>query len=481
VSGQRATVENAFDTLDPYAHGFNIAEVLEHWARVQPDVLAVARADGRGDDGHSVFLGRTFGELNAQSDRWAQALCAAGVTSGDRVLLFITDPIDFFTAVYACCKLQAVWVLIDPGMGVKNMLECVAEQRPTALLGIRKAQVLARVFGRAFKTVKARVLVGGSWFPGARALTKMVERLPADVRDAPLAREQRDPGDTTAIFYTSGSTGVPKGVVFTHSMMGAQQRAMREMFDLQPGTTQVACFPPFALIVASLGMSAVVPEMEVAKPAATDPERVLDALRSYDAQSAFASPALWEPFSRHVVAHDVKLPHLKKVLTAGAPVQPALHERLLSALPNGDVFTPYGATEALPIAAIGGREVLAHTAAETRAGGGTCVGKPSTLRRGRSVRSWSRRPGSAGPTTSARGTTSSPRWRAKTVAGTTAWVTSAASTTRGGCGSADVSPTAWRPASGHSSRSRVRPSLRTTPRCCARRSPGSASDRSRRR
>src|SRR5690606_29149348 len=127
-----------------------------------------------------------------------------------------------------------------------------------------------------------------------------------------------------------------KGVVFTHAMMGGQQSAIRAMLDYRPGEAHVACFPPFALIAASLGMSAVVPEMDVTKPAATDPERVLDAFRKYEASSGFASPALWDPFSRYLVEKNFTLPSVTRVATAGAPVQPSLHERLLQGLPNGD-------------------------------------------------------------------------------------------------------------------------------------------------
>lgn len=376
-----ATSESVFAALDPSAPGFNMAALLERWAELQPDTVAVAVGRGAGSDGSPRFDERTFGELNAMADRYARALSKAGLKAGDRAVLFVIDPIEFFALVFACCKLQVVFVLIDPGMGVKPLLKCVEEQQPKAILGIAKAHVLRTVFAGAFKSATLRVLVGSSFFPGAKALSKMVDALPASERDAPFPREALDPNVPAAIFYTSGSTGIPKGVVFTHAMMGGQAKAIRDLFDFEPGEPHVACFPLFALIAGSIGMSAVVPEMNLAKPADTDPEKVVEAFRRYGARSGFGSPALWEPFSRYVEErHDngapIELEEVTRLLTAGAPVSPALHQRLLRALPNGDVFTPYGATEALPIAFIGGREVLAKTAARTSEGKGTCVGAP---------------------------------------------------------------------------------------------------------
>jgi acyl-CoA synthetase (AMP-forming)/AMP-acid ligase II len=70
---------------------------------------------------------------------------------------------------------------------------------------------------------------------------------------------------------------------------------------------------------------------------------------------------------------------MKRVIMAGAPVPAAVHERLLRhVLPeDGETFTPYGATEVMPVACIGGREVLAETAALTAEGKGVCVGRPA--------------------------------------------------------------------------------------------------------
>lgn len=366
--------------VDPNADHFNMAELLEHWAKVQPDSLAVAVGKGNRPQGVPRFDERTFGQLDKMANQYAHLLQSQGLRQGDRVLLFVTDPIAFFAWVFACCKCQLVFVLIDPGMGVKAMIRCVEEQKPKCMVGIAKAHVLRTLFPQAFRSCRVRLLAGASFFPGALSIAKATARQASDADNPPL-RDQTSAKNTAAIFYTSGSTGLPKGVVFTHAMMGGQANAIGQLFDFRPGEAHVACFPLFALIAGSLGMSAVVPTMNVAKPADTAPDDVIAAFVHYQARSGFGSPALWEPFSRYVQnaassSSPVVLPHVTRLLTAGAPVAPALHARLLRALPNGDVFTPYGATEALPVAFIGGREVLSKTAASTQKGAGTCVGKP---------------------------------------------------------------------------------------------------------
>lgn len=342
--------------MDASSTSGNVCELVRAFAFTQPQVRALV--DKR--TGREV----SFGKLARDLDETAAALRAASVRPGDRVALFVATGIEFVTLVFACFQAGAVPVLIDPGMGAKNVLACVKEQAPRVLVGIAKAHVLRIIGGLAFKSVEVRLVVGG-WFPGAKALSSIQG---SDESVAPVGE-----GDTAAILYTSGSTGPPKGVIYTHGMLAGQARAIRDMFNIQPGEVDVACFLPFGLFSVAMGMTAVFPDMDFRYPARANPERVLAALEG--ATSAFASPALWQPFARFLERRNVQLPQLRRVLTAGAPVRPALHEALLAHLPNGDVFTPYGATEALPVSFMSGRAVVSETAALTRAGKGTCVGK----------------------------------------------------------------------------------------------------------
>lgn len=341
----------------------NVCSLPRSYAATQPKTLAlVDKKTGRS---------LTFDDFARELDATASALRLAGLKPGDRAALFVATGIEFVVLVNACFQAGVVPVLIDPGMGAKNVLSCVREQRPVGLIGIFKAQVLRTVFRGAFASVRTQVLVGGGFFPGAKSLDalKGLPLIPSGV-EGPV--HEPAAGEVAAVLYTSGSTGAPKGVLYTHGMLAGQATAIRDMFHIQPGEVDVACFLPFGLFSVAMGMTAVFPDMDFRFPAKAKPEKIFAAMQG--ATSAFASPALWEPFSRYLVEQKLELKGVKRILTAGAPVRPQLHERLLAQLPDGDVFTPYGATEALPVAFMNGRAVLAETAAQTRAGKGTCVG-----------------------------------------------------------------------------------------------------------
>jgi olefin beta-lactone synthetase len=125
-----------------------------------------------------------------------------------------------------------------------------------------------------------------------------------------------------------------------------------------------------------MGVTTVIPDMDPTRPARVDPRNIIEAVSDWNVTQAFGSPALWNVVGRYCEERKIIMPTLKRVLSAGAPVPPHVLRRMKAAIgPDGDVHTPYGATEALPVASISASEVLSETAAKSAAGGGTCVGR----------------------------------------------------------------------------------------------------------
>jgi acyl-CoA synthetase (AMP-forming)/AMP-acid ligase II len=353
----------------------NVALHLPDVARKRPHALAVACPHGRDRSGRVAYAHLTCQQLDAASDRLARGLHALGVRRGTRTVLMVPPSLPFFTLTFALFKLGAVLVLIDPGMGVRNLGRCLAEAEPEAFLGVRKAHLARRLLGWARRTVRIIVGVGRGPFLGARH--SYADAWDRGGRPEPLPLADVAADETAAILFTSGSTGIAKGAVYTHGIFAAQVEALRRLYGIEPGEIDLATFPLFALFAPALGMTAVIPDMDPTRPARVDPTRIIEAVEDWGVTNLFGSPALLNTVSRYGVRHGVKLPSLRRVISAGAPVPAAVIERITQMLaPGAQVYTPYGATECLPVASIGSDEILGETRRRTDEGAGVCVGRP---------------------------------------------------------------------------------------------------------
>ena len=346
----------------------NIARHLPLMAARQPDTAAMKIPRGRISTGDIDYLTLSFGELDAEVDAWVVKLKSRDVRRGDRVLVMVRQGLPLIAAAFALYKLGAVPVIIDPGMGRKYFLTCVARSKPRVLLGIPAAQFSSHIFRSAFASVEVRLWVSGS----------ATARLSVEGPASPRAVEPVicTASDLAAILFTSGSTGAPKGVCYEHGMFDAQVRLVRDTYGLTPGEVDLPMLPIFALFNPALGMTTIVPELDPSRPASVDPEKIIRAIQQEKVTNSFGSPTLWRKIAKHCLANNLTLPSVRRVLMAGAPVPPALFADLQKILPNGTAHSPYGATESLPIANISAAEVLSETAAKTATGAGTCVGRP---------------------------------------------------------------------------------------------------------
>ena len=357
----------------------NIAAHLPARAAERPQSLAVVQPRGRDRLGRFRYRHFTFRELDAETDRLAAGLESVGIGRGVRTVLMTPPSLEFYALTFALFKAGAVVVLIDPGMGVKNLGVCLREAEPEAFIGAPEAHLARTVLGWAKDTIRQCVTVGMRL--GWRGHTlKQVRELGAR---RPFRIHEPGPDETAAVLFTSGSTGVAKGVVYTHAIFAAQVDLLRRLYDIQPGEVDLPTFPLFGLFGPALGITAVVPPMDPTKPARVDARKIVRAIQAFGVTNLFGSPALVQRVGRYGVHHGVKLPSLRRVISAGAPVPASALERFRSLLADGvQVFTPYGATEALPVCSIGSDEILGRDAGAD-GGGGRRLRRPAGGGRGR--------------------------------------------------------------------------------------------------
>jgi len=313
----------------------------------------------------------TFRQLFANSCRFAPGLHDAGVLPGKRVMLMVPPSMEFVCLTFALFKLGAVVILIDPGMGYKNLLRCIGGVRPDVLVGIPKANLFSRIFSKPFQSIRTRVCVGPSFGVLGTSLKRLSRGKGKDTGTYDAAQD-----DLAAIIFTTGSTGPPKGVQYTHGIFHAQLEIIGNYYKIRPGDVDQPGFPLFALFSTALGAKAVLPEMDPARPAKVDPAKFVQSILDHKVTYSFGSPAIWNVVSRYCLEHNIVLP-VRKILMAGAPVPGELIQRVKNIMSEaGEIHTPYGATESLPIVSITGSEILEQTWHKSRQGQGTCVGYP---------------------------------------------------------------------------------------------------------
>jgi acyl-coenzyme A synthetase/AMP-(fatty) acid ligase len=249
-------------------------------------------------------------------------------------------------------------------------MRCLAEVEPEGFVAIPIAQWIRRIFRRRFPrarlnvTVGRRLLGGGLTLDDVRRIGSKAARCHATSAD-----------DPAAIIFTSGGTGAPKGVLYCHGNFDRQVSEIRDFYGIRPGEIDLAAFPLFGLFNGAMGVTTVVPDMDASRPARVDPRNIVEAVRDWQVTQSFGSPAIWNRVGEYCQRQNIALPSLRRVLSAGAPVPPHVLARMKGCIANdGEVHTPYGATESLPVASISAGEVLAETKQAWAEGAGTCVG-----------------------------------------------------------------------------------------------------------
>jgi len=357
--------------MSPPVNGtVNVAARLTGMAHDVPDAVAVVEPQGYDGTAKRRYRQISFRELDQDSDRIARGLGQLGVTPGTRLALLVRPGIDFISLVFGLYKAAAVAILIDPGMGRRNLVRCLGDAEPEGFVAIPMVHAVRGLLRRRFPKARYNVTVGRRWFWDGITLEQLRGGPWTEAQYVPVL-----PDDPAAIIFTTGSTGPPKGVLYRHGNFDAQVEQIRDFYGIQPGEIDLPGFPLFGLFNCAMGVTTVIPDMDPSRPARVDPTKLIEAIRDWKVTQTFGSPAIWNRVGRYCRQHDIRLATVRRVLSAGAPVPAEVLQRIKDSIhPEGEVHTPYGATEALPVASISATEVLGETADQTRQGAGVCVG-----------------------------------------------------------------------------------------------------------
>ncbi|MFD4367200.1 fatty acid CoA ligase family protein [Rhodococcus sp. NPDC058521] len=339
-----------------------------------PERPAVTHATGTDASGLPVYSDVTFSELDRWSDALAQQLAADGVRTGTRTIVLVTPGPELYAILFGLFKLGAVPVVIDPGMGLRPMLRCLAATSPQAFIGVPAAHAVRVLFRRTFRGVGTKVTVGRRWFWGGHKLAKWSRQLDGSALPEAVAEED----DLLMIAFTTGSTGPAKAVEMSHGNLSAMVDQMETLSSRLAPEASLVTLPMFGVLDLFLGSRVILPPLIPSNVGSTDPAHVVDAINRFDVHTMFGSPAVLGPLLTYARAHNVVMPSVQAIFSGGAPVPDHVIGGLREVLSDtAEVHAGYGSTEAIPMSSIESRELLAGLVEKSRTGHGTCIGRPA--------------------------------------------------------------------------------------------------------
>jgi acyl-CoA synthetase (AMP-forming)/AMP-acid ligase II len=325
----------------------------------QPDKAALVFADAGGN-----WQTVTYRQLWERSQELTRGLASYNIRPGSRAVLMIPPSVDFFALAFALLRLGIVAVLVDPGIGLRNVTRCLAQAEPEIFLGSLLTHGLRMLFGWGKPTLRLKLSLSD--------IQRASQKQPPDLQPPALTTDGE-----MAVIFTSGSTGLPKGAVYTQANFAAQVAMLEKTLNLSGDEVDLPAFPIFALIDCLLGVTAVIPDIRFPRPAKVDPRRIIPAIQRQQVDTMFASPVMLARLARYGAEKQEKLPSLRRIITAGAPAPvPVLEQftRLLS--DKAQLWGVYGSTETLPVTLVNSKEILAETRFLSEQGAGVCIGYP---------------------------------------------------------------------------------------------------------
>ena len=350
----------------------NFAGHLTAMAKRQPDMTALICPRPYGNPDRAPRY--TYEQLNEESELIARGMMEVGIGPGVRAIFLVQPGFKFFALAFGLLKAGGILVGVDPGIGRERMAGCMRDAEAEAFIGVPLAHFGRRLAGWGKGSVKTAISTARRTSRRSGVMSYTTLRALGQTSNQSLPDVTTD--DPAIVAFTSGSTGPPKGVVYNHGLLNAQVGALRDCFGCEEGERDLVTFPHFAFFGPALSATLVLANIDFSRPGLAIPSWLVRSIRAFEITNMFGSPALLNRLGRHGAKRGIKLPSLKRVVSAGAPVPGHVVRNVSDMLEGATFFTPYGATEALPVTCITGDEILSETLAMSEEGHGVCVGEP---------------------------------------------------------------------------------------------------------
>jgi fatty-acyl-CoA synthase len=320
------------------AFALTLDKFLDHAAKWRPDGQVVTAREG----GQIDRVG--YADLRDRSLRVSSVLAGLGVRKGDRVATLAWNTQDHVEVWYAIMGMGAVCHTLNPRLTAEQLASMIVQSEARVLIASADLAPAARKIMDAAPGVERLLVIDGEAAEGETLEPLIAAAKPDYVWG--LFEETAPSG----LCFTSGTTGAPKGVTYTHrsSYLHTLRALQVDVMAISGADAVLAVVPMFHANAWGLPFAAPAVGAKLVLPGRNaDGASLARLIAAEDVTVGVGVPTVWLGLVEHLEATGERLPSLKRIMVGGAPMPPALMERIEQGL-GVTVQTSWGMTELSP-------------------------------------------------------------------------------------------------------------------------------------
>ena len=323
--------------MQPFA--LTLDKFLEHAAKWRPTAEVVTAREGGGVD----RIG--YADLKARCQRVSSALAVLGVGLGDRVATLAWNTQAHLEAWYGIMGMGAVCHTLNPRLTAGQIAAMVARSEAGIVVVSADLVALARQIAEKVPHPLQLLVIDGPATADAVALDELI-----DGAGDGFPWGGFDEAASCGLCFTSGTTGAPKGVTYTHrsSFLHTLRVLQVDVMAISGADSVLAVVPMFHANAWGLPFAAPAVGAKLVLPGRqADGASLARLIRAEAVTVAVGVPTVWLGLLEHLEAEGGEISSLKRIIVGGAPMPPALMARLEARL-GVIVQTSWGMTELSP-------------------------------------------------------------------------------------------------------------------------------------
>jgi long-chain acyl-CoA synthetase len=280
---------------------------------------------------------RSYAECDQESSRVAQGLRAEGVGSQDRIAFLDKNSPAYFSFLFGGAKLNAVTVAVNWRLAPPEMEYILNDSEAKVLLVGEEFLGHLKKFGPNLKHVRKVVVAGSS--PGHESYEEWLGRHPV-----------KDPGaspagaDVCYQLYTSGTTGLPKGVEITNANLCSMLPTASKEWQFDSGSVNLVCMPLFHIAGSGWGVAGLFNGCHNVLTREVVPQEILRLIPEYRITNTLFVPALLQFLLAAPGVRETDFSSLRNIVYGASPITNEVLIRSMETF-KCDFIQVYGLTE----------------------------------------------------------------------------------------------------------------------------------------